>query len=445
MSRDLLGEFGDFQSSSSSSTAGNNINAGASNNNAFSYPSTAVSMGGTGTGGSKSSQNFDDLLGLFGSSNTSTVGTNNASMNMNMNPTKSYDAFSSLRPPLKATSSEAIFSPQPSSSYNNNQSTTLFSASPHQTAVTDDSFDDDFGDFAEEPLPSSNPSFGPFSNSSSSPPLKPSNTTSIGIPSLIQPEDNNNKEDDDFGTFISTPRVPTPPPQFSLSSTITTQNHLHPPHPPPQLSSLLPLLTTHLLTPLPFLTRLKPLSYPAKQRLLSTFSPKLKPFFTSIILISHVAGRLIASKKLRGRRLYKGSSSLKSSKMEMMKDEREVAECVREYSQILGSLRAVGGGMGLVVAELGVDMAVTTISPSTTNNNSSNSKGGKKKNISISGGEFCWLCGLGPLDRVTKLKEDGEGVSSIEGKDVDGKERWSSGWGHRGCRNWWDEYGSHFK
>ncbi|KAK6498492.1 hypothetical protein TWF481_011083 [Arthrobotrys musiformis] len=348
MSRDLLGEFGDFQTSATTT------------NNAF----------------QTSNSNFDDLLGLFSSTTTPQVGAETRAggggNNDNNNKT-----------------SEAIFNFP-----NDGGNMTLFSTSPHLPP-------DDFGDFAVEPLPSST-SFGPFSNSS---PPQP--------PTIIHPStDPQEEENEEFGIFISTPRVPTPPPTFSLSSTITSHNFLHPPHPPPGLYLLLPVLTSQLLTPTAFLNRLKPLSYPAKQRLLA--SPRVKEVFVGIILLSHVVARLIASKKIRGRR-HKSLNSKNS-----LKDEREVSECVREYNEILGSLRAVVRGMGVGVVELSGDMEV-----------------GIKKGVV----EFCWLCGLSPVERVVKLKED----ENIEkSRDIDGGERWVGGWGHRSCRNWWDHCGDRF-
>ncbi|EPS39562.1 hypothetical protein H072_6610 [Dactylellina haptotyla CBS 200.50] len=501
MSRDLLGEFGDF-SSAASTTSNNTFSA-------FSAPAPAAPQ----TSQPKS-QALDDLFGLFdakpagNSQNTissnstaqpANYGSNQFSQfnqfggKFNSQPAQSqYQHQSNLssstslqppRPPLQAASSEAIISGLGSSSQFSSKpstpqpaSTTLFSASPQQNPVVDDDFDD-FGDFAEEPLPSSNPTFGPFSNVSSS---SPTSTLSLNQPrpapssslfELQQPEPQKpqltvSSPDDDFGQFIYTPRVPTPPPQqpsFSLSSTLTNPNHSHPSHPPPPLHRLLPLLTTQLLSPLPFLTRLKPLSYPAKQRLLSssTADPRIKASFTGIILTAHVTGRLIASKRIRPRRNYpkprSSSPSLAStSKSDTLKDDREISECVREYSDILGSLRAVVRGMGLVVPEFSVDMPVQTTPSSSASSKpssggKSNSAAGRRSNsntppVSTAKDEFCWLCGLGPLDRITKLKEDGVGdgvtASVGDGKDIDGKKRWVAGWGHRSCRNWWEGCGS---
>ncbi|KAK6329906.1 hypothetical protein TWF718_003333 [Orbilia javanica] len=429
MSRDLLGEFGDFQSGGNSGNNGSNTT--------FSTPSYShshhhhhhQSSGQDQQGGG----NINDLLGLFGSSPApapAPPSNNNINISNNVN----YNNYNNNV---------------------NNQSTTLFSTSPNHTAYdfnNDAAFDDDFGDFAVEPLPSTNPTFGPFSNSS--PPLKPTSTLPPSSSSyyLQKPEilkkNIEIQEDEDFGTFISTPRVPTPPPTFSLSSTITNSNYSHPSHPPPPLHTLLPFLTTQLLTPLPFLTRLKPLSYPAKQRLLT--SPKVKNYFMAVILISHVVGRIIAGKKARARRSYKGVKSIdggNGKKNDGLKDDREVAECVREYNEIVGSLRAVVRGMGVVVVELSIDMAISTSTSTAASASGNAGKGGnlkKKKtvaNATAAAGEFCWLCGLSPLDKVVKLKED-----EIQlGRDIDGKEKWTAGWGHRGCKNWWDECGGRFK
>ncbi|KAF3223649.1 hypothetical protein TWF679_000087 [Orbilia oligospora] len=445
MSRDLFGEFGDFQSGG---TTGGGGSSSATTNNAFSTASYPTQPNASGN------SNFDDLLGLFSSpappppssSPLSSTTTYPSQVNNNNN------INNSLRPNFQSTTSEAIISGQiftninPQNYHSNpTTSTTLFTTSPNQNPIFDnDDDDDDFGDFAVEPLPSTNPTFGPLSNNS--PPQKPS------IPSILHPQihphqeqnkphdDNDNDDNDDFGTFISTPRIPTPPPIFSLSSTITNTNYLHPLHPPPALHALLPILTTQLLSPSPFLTRLKPLSYPAKQRLLT--SVKVKTFFISIIMVSHVVGRIIAGRKVRGRRSYKGkgiegniNNNVNNKKNEGLKDEREVGECVREYNEIVGSLRAVVRGMGVVVVELSGEMAISTLS-------SGNIKKGKKGSSNTIGtAEFCWLCGLSPVDKVVKLKED----ESIEvGKDIDGGERWVSGWGHRGCRNWWGECGGRF-
>ncbi|KAK6360850.1 hypothetical protein TWF730_006966 [Orbilia blumenaviensis] len=379
MSRDLLGEFGDFQSNTTNPVP------------TSTYPSTfTTAVGGGGGGG------YNDLLGLFGPAPVTDNTTTSASTG---------------------------------------DSTTLFTASPHHAAISnfgDDDDDDDFGDFAVEPLPSSNPSYGPFSNTS--PTLKPSLTNP---PSTIKKDAE--EEDEEFGGFIYTPRIPTPPPTqpaFSLSTTLTSPNHLHPSNPPqpPAIHKLLPLLTTHLLSPQQFLTRLKPLSYPAKQRLLN--SVKVKEAFRAVILVSYVVARVIAGKKVRGRRNYGGKVLSPSSsnaiggggKGEAMKDEREIAECVREYNEILGSLRAVARGIaGVAVIDLGVEMAVSSSSVSV----------GKKGGLGAGKGEFCWLCGLLSTDRVVKLKEGGD-------DGFEGVAEWVVGWGHRGCWLWWGENSRHF-
>ncbi|KAF3118900.1 hypothetical protein TWF703_004211 [Orbilia oligospora] len=466
MSRDLFGEFGDFQSGGTTTTTGGGGGSSTTTNNAFSTASSYATQPNA-----SGNSNFDDLLGLFNSpapppsslSSTTTYPAsqfNNNNNNNNDNNNVIINNNKSLHPNFQSTTSEAIISGQiftnthnsnSNSNYHSNPtaSTTLFTTSPNQNPIfDDDDDDDDFGDFAVEPLPSTNPTFGPLSNNS--PPQKPS------IPTILHPQEqnknhddnnnNNDDDDDDFGTFISTPRIPTPPPTFSLSSTITNTNYLHPLHPPPALHALLPLLTTQLLSPSPFLTRLKPLSYPAKQRLLT--SVKVKTFFISIIMVSHVVGRIIAGRKIRGRRSYKGKgiengSNGNNKKNEGLKDEREVGECVREYNEIVGSLRAVVRGMGVVVVELSGEMSISSTNTSTSTLSSGNKKGKKGSSSNTTTGitEFCWLCGLSPVDKVVKLKED----ESIEvGKDIDGGERWVSGWGHRGCRNWWGECGGRF-
>ncbi|KAF3934459.1 hypothetical protein ABW19_dt0201470 [Dactylella cylindrospora] len=479
MSRDLFGDFGDFQSST-----------GPTSNNTFSssafpsFPATAArAQPPSGSGNARpKSQNFDDLLGLFDSKPAAPSGL--SSMSSFQQPAPSFsnqsaarpqyqsDFFSTTqsqsqslqapRPPLQAASSQAIisgtslFDTKPSTSQPS--STTLFSASPQQNPADDD----DFGDFAEEPLPSSNPTFGPFSNYTSSPPrqqVQPAPPVSNILllsnpppePEPKQQQQQQKSPEDDFGNFIFTPRIPTPPPQstpFNLSTSITNPNHSHPPHPPPHLHQLLPILTTTLLSPLPFLNRLKPLSYPAKQRLLSS-SPRVKSFFTGVIYTAHVTGRLIASKKIRPRRTYKSPSSSNAagklattSRTDAMKDEREIAECVREYGEIVGSLRAVVRGMGLVVPEIMGEMPVTSAAVVPAGKNGSGGGGGGKKGQSSSGkDEFCWLCGLGPLDRVSKLKEEGlDGVEALGGGKKE-EEWWVGGWGHRSCRNWWEGCG----
>ncbi|KAF3308850.1 hypothetical protein TWF173_000659 [Orbilia oligospora] len=458
MSRDLFGEFGDFQSGGTTTSTGGG--GSTTTNNAFSTASPYATQSNA-----SGNSNFDDLLGLFNSpapvSSTTYPPPSQVNNINNSNIVNNNNNNKSLHSNFQSTTSEAIVSNQSftnthnsNSNYNSNYnynsnptSTTLFTTSPNQNPIfdNDNDDDDDFGDFAVEPLPSTNPTFGPLSNNS--PPQKPSIPT-IHHPQIHpqeQKDDNNNNDDDDFGTFISTPRIPTPPPTFSLSSTITNTNYLHPLHPPPALHALLPLLTTQLLSPSPFLTRLKPLSYPAKQRLLTSI--KVKTFFISIVMVSHVVGRIIAGRKVRGRRSYKGkgiesngSNNGNNKKNEGLKDEREVGECVREYNEIVGSLRAVVRGMGVVVVELSGEMSIS--SPSTSTLSSGNKKGKKGGSNTTTGTtEFCWLCGLSPVDKVVKLKED----ESIEvGKDIDGGERWVSGWGHRGCRNWWGECGGRF-
>ncbi|KAJ6258374.1 hypothetical protein Dda_6414 [Drechslerella dactyloides] len=438
MSRDLFGDFGDFQ------------NATPTSNNAFA-PAPAFPVTASTPGARPKSQNFSDLLGLFDAKPASAPSYQPAQhvptgLQSGM-PGGMQSGLMAPRPPMQAASSEAIISglafksstPEPSS-------TTLFTTSPQQNAVNDDD-DDDFGDFAEEPLPSANPTFGPFTNLSSSPPPKPSappplpsaDLASLAGPQSPQPSNpiNPSTDTDDFGQFIYTPRIPTPPPQqpaFSLSSNLTNPNHLHPSQPPPPLHALLPLLTTHLLSPLPFLTRLKPLSYPAKQRLLST-NTRVKSYFTSLLLTAHVAGRLIASKRVRARRPYKSPNSSTSlsrpSKTSLAKDDREIAECVREYADLVGSLRAVVRGMGLQVPDLSLDMPLSASPPAA-------AVASKRKPGSSPAGkdEFCWLCGLSPLDKIPKLKED-DGVLSDD-TDITGKSRWTPGWGHRSCKNWWD-------
>ncbi|KAF3924092.1 hypothetical protein ABW21_db0200609 [Orbilia brochopaga] len=344
MSRDLFGDFGDFQAASTTS------------NNTFAAPTRPKS------------QNFSDLLGLFDAKPASTTqypGVQHAPSGVHASL---QSGLAAPRPSLQAASSEAIISSLAFKSTTPQPSTTLFTTSPQLHAVGDD--DDDFGDFAEEPLPSGNPTFGPFTNYSASPPPQPS--------------------------------APPPPPSADLAALASPQS-------PP----------------------------PSNTRLLST-DTRVKAYFTSLLLTAHVAGRLIASKRIRARRPYKSSNIASSalsrpSKTSLAKDDREIAECVREYADLVGSLRAVVRGMGLQVPDLSLDMPISTSTATTTTNASNN----KRKTNNIPGkDEFCWLCGLSPLDKILKIKEDDGALG--DDTDITGKQRWTAGWGHRSCKNWWD-------
>ncbi|KAI5792429.1 hypothetical protein DFH27DRAFT_527210 [Peziza echinospora] len=273
--------------------------------------------------------------------------------------------------------------------------------------------DDDFGDFIATPITSTHP---PITKSqpkpsipSTYPPSKPP-TTHVSHPSIT-----------------SLP-LSLPLPTSTTTTTTTTSTkptHNNPPLPPlsailSQFPHLLLLPTTHLFQ------KLTKHPYPLRQRILS--QPQTHTFLLGTCEIVRVIGRLIAGRRQRGR---SPGASIRQ------KEDREISELVRTwkedvYARVKSALirpntshtpggggGGGGGGVGgVVVPELDTDLRAEKVP-------------GAGANILDEEEEGCRLCGLQRDEVVRKLHEMEERGS---------EKWWVSGWGHRGCRNWWERW-----
>jgi hypothetical protein len=268
-------------------------------------------------------------------------------------------------------------------------------ASKNGAAAADD--DDDFGDFVASPVATPDPqkafrfpppaaaqnggARAPPPASRAPPPI--SRTRQARPQSFHSPlsQSTSNAQSISLTPLSIAPKLPpapTPPPFPPVSLLLQT------------LTPLFLLPSTHLLD------NLKGLPFPLRQRVLS--HPRTKSFLEAICELGRVAGRIIAGRKRRARR---ATMVVGRSNLEQQKEEREVKEAVRIWKEGMGRLKAA---MGQEVPEIIEDFRGV-----------------------YRGSEVCRLCKLGRGEVVPGLKET--------------VQRWSEGWGHRGCKAFWEKHG----
>lgn len=261
-------------------------------------------------------------------------------------------------------------------------------------------------------------------------------------------------EDDDWGDFADLP--PDPPSAIptagieadawawdsvdNAKSVKSTEHNTAPPTnipPPSVLMGLFPQLLNLLQSGL-----FKPVSThdpSIKNRILS--DPTAINFLRSYLAIVAVCAHVIAGRKLRWKRdtilaqamkigpsAAGGKGGMKLTgvdKAEITREEREAADVIRIWQEQVGRLRTTiviananlpNKGEHLVVPEISANMAVKTATMA---------EGG------LAAPKSCVLCGLKREERVAKV--------DVTVEDSFG-EWWIEHWGHRGCRNFWEEH-----
>ncbi|KAH0534167.1 hypothetical protein FGG08_007236 [Glutinoglossum americanum] len=245
-------------------------------------------------------------------------------------------------------------------------------------------------------------------------------------------------------TSGSTPSTPsTPFPSNPEPAPIRTSSRAIPPTNVPPPSILLSLFPS--LFNLPQSSLISPLfdrSPAVKTRVFT--NPSTVSFLKAYLALATVAAHIIAARKLRWKRdthlaqgtkigpATRGGGGMKLTgvdRAESLREDREVAEVVRAWKEQLGSLRSAvsitnGGGDSAPktpralppIPEITLTPTILTAPPS--------SGGLKSPN-------HCALCGLNRDERVDRVDVDVE--------DTFG-EFWIEFWGHRTCRNFWEEH-----
>jgi hypothetical protein len=174
-----------------------------------------------------------------------------------------------------------------------------------------------------------------------------------------------------------------------------------------------------------------------KNRILS--DPSTIYFLRAYILIATVAARIIAGRKLRWKRdthlsqamkigpaVAHGKGGMKLTgvdKAETTREEREAADLVRIWREQVGRLRSAVAAANSSLHDQSVHLAV----PEITENMNVKTEGG------LTAPKACVLCGLKREERIPKV--------DFQVEDSFG-EWWVEHWGHRGCRNFWQEHES---
>ncbi|GAO48274.1 hypothetical protein SAICODRAFT_73009 [Saitoella complicata NRRL Y-17804] len=242
----------------------------------------------------------------------------------------------------------------------------------------------------------------------------------IAVPQTTTVVDDDN---DDFGDFISTPTTPTAPPLPSSSSP-----HAPAPTQIPPAHILLPLLfRTILFLPSSFFASLAKLPYPLRRRVLA--DPRTKRYFSALVEGARIAARIVAGRYRYWYHTHSsnetvGGSSRGRERERDRREERDLADLEArrvkaEWDRMRPRLRAVIGGMGLVLPDIQAENIVGDL----------NVKG---KNRPAAVVEVCAVCGLGKREILAGIEGDGRGAGSGgEWREYEGV------MGHAGCVNWW--------
>ena len=279
----------------------------------------------------------------------------------------------------------------------------------------------------------------------------PSYVPTIPKPDLYQDSPAaNDSLDDDWGDFTDLPPNPAPAKPTTgieadawawdsadnVQPVAATEPNIAPPTNIPPPSVLLALFSQ--LFNLPQTALFKPVSmqtHSIKSRILA--DPTTITFLRSYIALSTVCSHIIAGRKLRWKRdtilaqamkigpsAAGGKGGMKLTgvdKAEITREEREVVDVVRVWQEQVGRLRSAVAAANaslqiqselLVVPEIGEQMMAKA-------------EGG------LNAPKPCVLCGLKREERVAKV--------DVKVEDSFG-EWWIDHWGHRTCRNFWQEH-----
>ncbi|KAF4636668.1 hypothetical protein G7Y89_g1409 [Cudoniella acicularis] len=175
-----------------------------------------------------------------------------------------------------------------------------------------------------------------------------------------------------------------------------------------------------------------------KNRILS--DPSTIDFLRAYLLIATVAARIIAGRKQRWKRDTILSQSMKIGpaaaggkggmklagvdKAEVTKEDREAAEAVRVWREQLGRLRSAIAVANSSIKDVSSHLTIPEISETM---HVKTQEGG------LTAPKPCVICGLKRDERISKV--------DINVEDSFG-EWWYEHWGHRACKNFWQEHES---
>ncbi|QSZ34929.1 hypothetical protein DSL72_007791 [Monilinia vaccinii-corymbosi] len=176
-----------------------------------------------------------------------------------------------------------------------------------------------------------------------------------------------------------------------------------------------------------------------KNRIMS--DPSTINFLRAYLLIATVAAHVIAGRKLRWKRdthLSQGMSigpaggkgGMKLAgidKAETAREDREAAETIRVWKEQLGRLRSAVAVANTSLKDVSKHLAIPEMGDTM---HVKNQEGGLKAP------KACVVCGLKREERVAKV--------DVEVEDSFG-EWWIDHWGHRLCRNFWQEHEGRLK
>lgn len=181
--------------------------------------------------------------------------------------------------------------------------------------------------------------------------------------------------------------------------------------------------------------------FPMKNRILS--DPSTISFLRAYLLIATVAARIIAGRKLRWKRDTILSQSMKIGpstgggkggmkltgidKAEVTREERESTEVVRVWKEQLGRLRSAVAVANSSLSDTSQHLSIPEISETM---HIKSQEGG------LTAPKPCVVCGIKREERVNKV--------DVQVEDSFG-EWWVEHWGHRACKNFWQEHESKLK
>ncbi|KAI9050153.1 hypothetical protein LZ554_006294 [Drepanopeziza brunnea f. sp. 'monogermtubi'] len=173
-----------------------------------------------------------------------------------------------------------------------------------------------------------------------------------------------------------------------------------------------------------------------KNRILS--NPATIDFLRAYLLIGTVAARIIAGRKLRWKRDTLLSQAMKIGpaaaggkggmklagvdKTELVREDREAADLVRVWKEQLGRLKSAVAVANTSLKDVKLHLAIPEISEVMLV---------KCQEGALTAPKCCLICGLRREERVAKVDETVE--------DSFG-EWWVEHWGHRACKNFWQEH-----
>ena len=168
--------------------------------------------------------------------------------------------------------------------------------------------------------------------------------------------------------------------------------------------------------------------------------PSTIDFLRACLLIATVAARIIAGRKLRWKRDSILSQAMKIGpaaaggkggmkltgvdKAEITREDREVADVVRIWKDQLGRLRSAIAVANSSIREASAHLVIPEIHETMPV---------KAQDGGLTAPKQCIICGLKREERVSKV--------DFEVEDSFG-EWWVEHWGHRACRNFWQEHES---